>query len=128
MISKIETIQHLRLEILRRKTLGNTQLEQIRNNFAELKQSLQPVNLIQNIFSNKAIVTTLLSSTAFFGLSMAARKALLRKTSGLFRSALDYIIPKLTSKIASEASETVFSKLKSAIISLKRNIAHHNRA
>lgn len=120
MIGKIETIQHLRLEILRRKTFSNRQLEEIKSNFNELKQSLQPLNLFKNIMSNKAIATTLLSSTAFITLSMTARKLLLRKTSGMAKTALNYIIPKLTSKIASEASQNIFSKLKSAFLSFKK--------
>ncbi len=117
MISKIVTIQHLRLEILRRKTLSKRQLEEINNDFKDLKKSLAPLNLAQNALSNKAITTTLLSSTAFFTLSVAARNALLNKTSGVFKNALNYILPKVTSQIASEFSQTVFSKLKDTFLS-----------
>ncbi|HET6244738.1 MAG: hypothetical protein H0V01_02795 [Bacteroidetes bacterium] len=120
MISKIVTIQHLRLEILRRKTLGKKQTELIKNDFQELKHSLGPLNLVQNAFTNKAITTTLLSSTAFFTLSVTARNALLNKTSGIIKDALGYILPKVTSKISSELSHIAFSKLK-AIFS-KENI------
>ncbi|MDQ3193292.1 MAG: hypothetical protein M3Q58_17045 [Bacteroidota bacterium] len=122
MISKIVSIQHLRLEILRRKTLSDKQLKEIKSDFQELKNSLSPINLAQNALSNKAISTTLLSSTAFFTLSVAARNAMINKTSGVVNKAMNYILPKVTSQIASELSNVVFSKLKATFN--KKNLFH----
>jgi hypothetical protein len=114
MIKKIETIQHLRLEIVRRKTLSDTIEKKIKEDRNELKESLNPQNLLKNAFGNKAITTTLISGAAIFAIFFIAKKTVFKKGGGIFQQALSFILPKVASKVASEASETIFSKIKTA--------------
>lgn len=115
MISKITTIQHLRLEILRRKTLSDTLTNRMQEDVRELKSSLNPMNLVKNAFSNKAITTTLISSAVVFVLTLLAKNTILKKSAGVAKSAMSYILPKVASAIASQTSQAIFSKIKSAV-------------
>jgi adenosylmethionine-8-amino-7-oxononanoate aminotransferase len=115
MINKVETIQQIRLEILRRKTLADALKKDIKTDYKELKDSLMPMNLLKNALGNKTVATTAITSTAFAGLLFAARKTILDKTKGLANSAFGFIVPKIASAIASQASQTIFSKIKEAL-------------
>lgn len=114
MVNDIKTVNQLKLEILRRKTLSDTLKSTISSDFKELKESLKPMNLAKNAISNKTVATTALASTAFASLIFAARKTILKNTKGLANSALSFILPKIASTIASQASSTIFSKIKDA--------------
>ncbi|MBA3900442.1 MAG: hypothetical protein H0X62_09575 [Bacteroidetes bacterium] len=115
MINKVETLQQIRLEILRRKTLSDSLKKAAWNDYKELKDSLNPMNLAKNALGNKTIATTAITSTAFAGLLFAARKTIKDKAKGLANSALGMIFPKIASTVASQVSETVFSKIKETL-------------
>jgi hypothetical protein len=115
MINDIENIQQLRLEILRRKTLSDTLMRDIKTDYKELKESLKPMNLAKNAFSNKTVATTAISSTALAGILFAARKMIMKKGKGLANSAVGLILPKIASAIASQAGQAIFAKLRGAI-------------
>jgi hypothetical protein len=114
MINRIENIQQLRLEIVRRKTLSDTLAKRIQEDKTELKESLNPSNLMKNAFGNKAITTTLVSAAVFFIILFISKKTIFKNGGGFFSKILQFIVPKVASKVASEASETFFSKIKSA--------------
>jgi hypothetical protein len=120
MIQRVETIQQIRLEILRRKTLADAIKKEIKQDYKQLKESLNPLNLAKNAIGNKTIATTAIASTAFAGLLFAARKTILNKSKGIANSALGYILPKIASSIASQTSHTIFSKIKEAMNRQKR--------
>jgi hypothetical protein len=122
MIGKITTVQELRLEILRRKTLSDTLTDKMKTDYKELKTSANPVNLAKNAFSNNAITTTLISSVVMFGVGYFAKNKIFSKTSGVAKSALSYIIPKVASAIASQTSQAIFSKIKTAMKSSADNV------
>jgi hypothetical protein len=115
MIGKITSIQELRLEILRRKTLSDSLSIKINNDYKGFKESANPLNLAKNAFSNNAITTSLISSVLMFGIGYFAKNKIFNKTSGIAKSALSFVIPKVASAIASQTSQAIFSKIKSAM-------------
>jgi hypothetical protein len=119
MIGKISTIQHLRLEILRRKTLAKKQEGDIKESISELKESLKPMNLVKNALTNRKIAVGIISTLAAFGISMTIRKKILSKTSGGFKEVLNKLLPMIASKLASSISESTFQQIRHSIMKKK---------